>query len=73
MIAAIVTFIIYVIVFGVLFWLCDYAAANFLPAEFVPKAHVILVILFALLTILLILSMIGAVAVPFPAIHPMLR
>ena len=73
MIAAIITFIIYIIVFGILFWVCDYAAANFLPAELVPKAHVILVILFALLTILLILSMVGAVAIPFPAIHPLAR
>ncbi len=73
MIAAIITFIIYLIVFGILFWICDYACANFLPAEFAPKAHAILIILFALLVILLILSLVGAVAIPFPSIHPLVR
>lgn len=43
MIAAVFMFVVYLVVFGILFWICDYAAANFLPAEFAPKAHVILV------------------------------
>ncbi len=67
--AAIFTFIVYIVVFGILFWICDYAAKNFLPAEFQGKAHAILVILFALLLIALILSILGAVSIPFPGIH----
>lgn len=70
MIAAVFMFVVYLVVFGILFWICDYAAANFLPAEFAPKAHVILVILFALLILAFILSLVGAVPLALPGLHP---
>lgn len=70
MISAVILFIVYVIVFGILFYACDMAVGAFLPAELVPKAHTILVLLFLLLLVVFILSLVGAVAVPFPGLHP---
>ena len=49
MITVVFTFIVYVIVFGILFWACDYAAKGFLPAEIQGKVHIVLVLVFVLL------------------------
>jgi hypothetical protein len=70
MITALIYFVVYLIIIGLILWILLYAVQNIpMPAPFAQVAKVVIMVVGALIVILLLLQLVGGIG-PLPKLVP---